>query len=365
MASYSYSLRKADPLNYFKALNAFDEALGLRPDAPEPLFNKALILGSLQFSIASEKAIAAYLNVEKSGGWHDELLVSNTVTEDQVATQLQSALARGDFVTAETVFNNQPEMSRTVSMRYAMNPLESGDLNEVAAFIAERLRRNYKDETLTAMLEPLNGPDRANIIQARRLVSTGAADYLHGDNMGSLTAYTKAEPYAANSSSTFDSLWIDLNIADTEVRLGHFDGARTALEKVVVVAEQKNLRWLLAMALSAFGSTRKLNSTFVDMINHLDEAVRIFEHIQANNSSFRAQNYLAAYRSQAGDLDGALKLATKCLQRTPASDHIRLLTALVVVISPSLYKKGLMEEAILPGNEALWHSPSIQPIRCS
>src|SRR5262249_3360818 len=120
-----------------------------------------------------------------------------------------------------------------VAMRYAMNPLDSADLNEVAAFIAERLRRNYKDETLTAMLEPLKGRDRDNVIQARRLVAEGAADYLRADNEGSLAAYQRAGAYAAQTSSTFDSLWIELNKADTEVRLGHSVPARTALEKVV------------------------------------------------------------------------------------------------------------------------------------
>ena len=343
-----------DALNYFKALKAFDEALKVRPDAPEPLFNRALIFRKLQFSSAAETATAAYLNVEKTGGWHDELLVTS-VTEDQVATQLQSALARGNLRAAEVVFNGEPEICRTVAMRYAMDPLEFADLHEVAAFIAERVRRSYKDETLTAMLEPLNGPDRENVIQARRLVSDGAAQYLRADNAGSLVEYDKAETYAANTSSTFDSLWIDLNRADTEVRLGHFDTARTALEKVVVVAEQKNLRWLVAMALSAFGSTRSLNSSFVDLNNHLEEAVRIFDEIHANPSSVRALSYLAFNASRAGDLDGALKLATKCLQRTQPSDHIRLVTVFSG-ISISLYKKGLTEEAVQAGNEAVFHA---------
>ena len=348
-------LAEQDSVNYFKALNAFNRALELQPNAPEPLFNKALILRKLQFSNAAEKATAAYLNTEKSGSWHDELVILTSVTEDQVATQLQSALNRGDFSTAEALFNNDPELCRIVAMRYSINPLESSDLKEVASFIGEQLRRKYRDETLTAMLDPLDGIDRVNVIQARSLVSSGAADYLRGDNAGSLAAYDQAETYVVNSSSTFDSLWVDLNRADTEVRLGHFDAARTALEKVVLVAEQKNMRWLVAMALSAFGSTRKLNSTFVDMINHLDEAVRIFEEIHANASAVRAQSYLASYRSQAGDLDGALKLATKCLQRTKASDHTRSLSALLV-ISNSLYKKGLTEEAVLAGNEAVLHA---------
>src|SRR5262249_46819495 len=151
-------------------------------------------------------------------------------------------------------------------------------------------------------------------------------------------------------ASTFDSLWIALNKADTEVRRGDFDNARAALERIVVVAEQKNLRWLLAMALSASGSTRKLTSTFMDYVNHLDEALRIFDEIHANTAALRAQSYLALSRYTAGDLDGALRIATMCLQRTPPTDHIRMVSA-SIVITGSLYKKGLTQEAVLVGYE--------------
>jgi hypothetical protein len=55
-------LAEQEPLNYFKALNAFDQALTRQPDAPEPHFNKALILRKLQFSAPAEKVTANYLN---------------------------------------------------------------------------------------------------------------------------------------------------------------------------------------------------------------------------------------------------------------------------------------------------------------
>jgi cellulose synthase operon protein C len=55
-----------------RALDAVDRALRLRPDLPEALFNRGLILEYLGLTSDAQQAWEAYLKVDSASGWADE-----------------------------------------------------------------------------------------------------------------------------------------------------------------------------------------------------------------------------------------------------------------------------------------------------
>jgi len=341
-----------DPINYFRALRAFDRVNKTAPSAPEAWFNRILILRKLQFSNIGQEEISKYVAKERDGPWNAELLRPNNLTEDQLSTQLESALSKHDSAAAEALFLRAPEISRTIAMQYALNPQETRENAEVAEFIGEMLRRRYGDNTVLAMTAPLRGPHRDDVIQARKLVADGANYYSRGENENSLKAYDQALEHTLKSQSEIDRVWVALNRVDTEIRILRFVEARAELDRLVTAAREKNLRWILASALTTYGSNSRLNTGFIDMMNRLEEAVRIFNSIDATNFAVRAQYYLAGHKNGAGDLDGALRLAVDCLRKTSPDDHLRLVSASWLV-SVILYKRGFTEEAVLAGRESL------------
>src|SRR5207237_926742 len=139
-------------------------------------------------------------------------------------------------------------------------------------------------------------------------------------------AYDKAEGLLRKTDSLFDRLWIDVNRVDTLVRAGQFEAARETLERIVSVSQRNGYVWLSAKALSIYGSTVRLTSSYAEMIRLLSEADRTFTAVRAFHDRVRVLYYLAIYQYGAGDQDEALKLALECLRLTDDGDSLRLST---------------------------------------
>ncbi len=341
-----------DPLYVFKALEEFETAEKRDPDAPEPRFNSLLVLRKLQLVHREETEVGAYSKIEKSGPWHDELLLQGLMEEERVAADLQAALDRHDEVAAQTIFTRSPELCRKIAMRYAMNPRDAGESEKIASFIGQTLKNRYGDETVAAMLETIPLPNAPDLIEARRLVTEGAGYYEKADHERSLSAYEKAISLVETGGSAFDRAWISVNKADTEVRLNRIDDAKNSLQDALFEAQRKNLKWVQALALVPYGSHRGLNSGFGEMMDRLEEAVRLFNEIGSPRDSVRARYYMMGYRFFAGDLDGALRMAVECLSLTDPANHI-LLASLHNFVSVILYKKGFVDQSIFIGDESV------------
>src|SRR5262249_22622013 len=149
-----------------------------------------------------------------------------------------------------------------IAMAFAMDSLASNEDERVADFIGEAIRKHFGDETVNSMLIPIRENGRSELLTVRKLVTEGSDSYLKGDNKGSLEAYQKAALALQNMDSPFDQLWLDLNRANSEIRLGQIQPAQAALESVVKQARSRNYKWVLASALSTYGSLRPLNSSF-------------------------------------------------------------------------------------------------------
>src|SRR5207248_1536770 len=148
-----------------------------------------------------------------------------------------------------------------------------------------------------------------------------------------------------------------------EIRLGQVELARNRLDNVVDQARLRKFKWILSTALSSYGSLRSLNASFTEMMDRLEEAARICDEIGTPKASAKSLFYMMGQRYFGGDLDGALQIAVQCLKVIESSDHIRLASTLAF-LEVILYKKGLMNQATLVGDEAVsqataGHNPSV------
>src|SRR5262249_43055282 len=144
----------------------------------------------------------------------------------------------------------------------------------------------------------------------------------------------------------------DLNRVDTQIRLGRLQTARETLLHIVTASREHGFLWMTAKALSIYGYTVKLTSSYGEMMDLLAEANRTFTELDAPHDRIRVLYYLSGFQNAAGDQDEALRLALECLELTNKSDASRIPT-LDWLIGSILYQRGMPEQAILFAKESV------------
>ncbi len=344
-------LSERDAMYTFKSLDQFEQAEKRNPAAPEAHYNRLLVLQQLHLTHLAESKESEYSRTERDESWRHEIL-TRSPSDEEIGMQLRMALSRNDRKTAADIFDKAPEVCRKIAMQYAMNPIEAVDSEQVALFVSAAIQQRYDDATVARMLAPLETSNRSDLIEARQLVTEGAALYLKSDLTGSIIAFDKAADLAKDKDSPFDHAWIDLNRANTEIRLFQTDEARTTLQNVVNQATKNNLKWILASAQSSYGAFAALNSTFAEMMERLEEAIRIYDSIGAPNASARPAFYVMGQRQLGGDYDGALRAAVRSLRAADPRDHVRL-SSVLGVVTPMLYKRGFVSSSSMVGQESV------------
>jgi len=346
-ASY-LALAENDPALILNAVEEFERASKLDPKAPEPLFNLVIAYRQLHFPKIAAEYFAKYTAVDASSAWQHELAIADKEDEASIVAELEESIST-NVEKAERLFKSNPELCRRLAMQYAFsNEQESPDL---IAFIASQMERRYGDSTISGMLAPLLTDQRETTIRLRKLVNRGARLYTDGNFAESLAAYTEASKLAGGPDS-FDSLWIDLNRVDTEIRLGKFDEARKRMARIIPTARDHGFLWLYAKALSIYGSTLRLTSSYTEMLDLLSSADQGFVRIDAPHDRIRVLYSLAYYHSAAGDQNEALKVALECLRLVNEGDTVRTST-LDWLIGSILYRLGMAEKALLFARESV------------
>jgi CHAT domain-containing protein len=346
------ALSEENPTYLINALDAFERAAAADPKAEEPLFNLVIINKKLHFLKRADEAFRRYSTIDKDSPWHRELAIAAKIDEESIHDQLTLAADNHDAAELQRLFEANPELCRRIALQYStLNEPESPAL---LRFIANQMEARYGDKTFSAMIEPLFGPDHDTIVAIREFVNEGATMFQAGAHEESLAPYAQAERLLTRTNSTFDRLWIDLNKADTLIKLGKFAASRQAIVQVVESARKNRFVWIAARALSIFGSTTKLTDSYAELLDRLSESDRTFAAIDAPHDRVRVLYYLSAYRHGAGDEEGALRLALECLLLVDNDrDAPVRLSTMDYLIGTILYRRGLSDRGLLFAKEAV------------
>jgi CHAT domain-containing protein len=349
------SLSETDPTQLLKALDSFERSSNLDPGAPEPLFNLVIVYRKLHFQKLADEYFRRYSAVDPASPWQHELANPDKTGEASIVDELERAIESHNVAEAERLFRANPELCRRMAMQYGLSNQPAPPA--LMRFIADQMERRYGDKTISAMMAPLFTEERDAAIAIRNLVNQGAALYSDGDFRESLAAYDAAADLARTKGTVFDRLWIDLNRADTEIRLGKFDAARTTLSRTIPLAGQHGFLWIKAKATSFYGSTFRLTNSYSEMIDLLTQADNQLIHLDASQDRIRVLYYLAAYRHFGGDQGEALRLALECLRLVNDGDAVRIST-LDWLIGSILYRLGMLEKSLLFAKESVEQNTS-------
>ena len=349
-------LSEADPSNLLKALEQFESASRLDPNAPEPRFNLALTYRKLRLHELADETVRRYGLIDKASPWHSELLADVSSEKASLIDGLRHAVESDQESEARRIFERDPDLFRNLANQYGTSNTEESI--RVLRFIAVEIERRYGDKTTTAILAPLLTEKQKTTVALRQFVTEGA-EALVAENPGSsFDAYHKADELLQRTNSPFDRLWIDLNRVDTQIRTGQFEAARRSLQHLVSEARRNRFLWLEAKALSIYGSTLRLTSSYGELMELLAEGDRLFVEMNASHDRVRLLYYRAMYEYGAGDYDEALRLALECVRRADDNDSLRL-ASLDWLIGSILYKRQLPDRAILFERESVEESQKV------
>jgi CHAT domain-containing protein len=346
-------LSEEDPRNLLKALEQFERAVQLDPNSLEPRFNLVITYRKLRLHKLADDTAKQYASMDSASAWHSEILVGNSPDRSVLIDGLRRAVEEKNQPESERIFERDPDLFRNYAGQYA-----SSDIDESPAllqFIASEMEQRYGDKTFSAMLAPLFSEKRKVTIAFRQFVTEGAESFVHEDLTGSFEAYRKAEGLVDKTDSAFDRLWLDLNRVDTQIRSGQFATARETLQRLVSTAHKNRYLWLEAKALSIYGSTLRLTSSYNGLVNFLADADHILAEMKATHDRIRVLYYRAFYQYGAGDNEEALKFALECIQRSDEADSLRI-ASVDWLIASVLYKEQLRDRAILFAKESIEQS---------
>src|SRR5206468_11389871 len=98
-------------------------------------------------------------------------------------------------------------------------------------------------------------------------VVSAAKQNKEGNIVEASELYARAAGTIGPKTSMFDRLWLDLNRVDTQIRIGAFDDARENLRHLVSASREYGFRWMTAKALSIYGYTPDLTSSYSEMLS--------------------------------------------------------------------------------------------------
>jgi hypothetical protein len=352
-------LSEEDPSNLLKALDQFEHASKVDVNAPEPRFNLVITYRKLRLRKLAEEAAQRYASIDRGSSWYSELLAETSSNKSALLDALRHAVETNNRSEAQRLFERDPDLFRNLANQYGTSNIEESPA--LLQFIASEIDRRYRDKTTSAMLAPLLTEQHKSTIALRQFVTEGAESLVEGNPAGSMAAYRKAEELLDQTNSVFDRLWIDLNRIDTQIRTGQFDAARQSLQLLISASRKNEFLWLQAKALSIYGSTLRLTSTYGELMKLLAQADQMFVEMNASHDRVRVLYYRAMYQYGADDYEEALKLALECVRRTDDSDSLRLVS-LDWLIGSILYRQQQPDRAILFEKESIEQSRKINNV---
>ncbi|HEX4999590.1 MAG TPA: CHAT domain-containing protein [Terriglobia bacterium] len=331
-------------VNYFKALTRFQAANRLAPLAPAPLYNLACVYRLVGLTDLAADARMEFEKVDGSRRWMADLEPRQPAEYGAFMDRLRKMLATGGKGAADRLFAADVPAYRRAVTDFALRSSDATGNDPAAQYVADRLRSDYKDETVAAMLEPLWGSNAKRVLESRRLVQAAILKYRRSRFEESVDLYDQARTALGDVASPFDRIWIEINQADAEIKLKKLDLAVGRLARIVPESRERHYQWVLGHVFTAQGADLGFAKGHDYAVGVLREAVAVFERIESSDDAARALYYLGLWQSLGGDDDGSIELLLQSFRATHPDDHLRL-SQLDSMLSRGLFRSGYLDFA--------------------
>jgi CHAT domain-containing protein/tetratricopeptide (TPR) repeat protein len=342
-AQYALAVQTEDPAHLASALAAADAALRLRPDFPEAVFNRALIIDRLGLRSQARAAWQRYLTIDRDSEWGREARrhLADLAPKSDFSTELSRDYARltHDAAAAQALAYRYPQEARVwgeseILARWA-RCRKSGDETEAATHLyvarafGDALARRSGERMLQAIVRAAEraGSGTSNDLAEAHL-QFREAQRIYKENRPA-----EAEPMFTSAGKRFEragspaALLARYFAANTIYDQGRIAESHKRLLGLLstsppeFVAHRAQVRWQLALADASLGR-------WGEAIVSLDDSVRIFEQLGEKKYATSVREILAEVYDRIGDPETAWHHRLIALRELGRSDGPRLQLAI-------------------------------------
>jgi CHAT domain-containing protein len=314
-AAYVARAREPDHAeDWLRALAAAERAAKAAPGRPEPLFNRALCLTSLNLRAEAERAWKAYLTVDRDPPWREEArqhLATLTRPDESDAwdtdrPRIIALAAAGDLAGVAPFVAPHAQALRTLVEDELLpawgrltldTPASAATVLSQARTLATTLFDAFGDRLLVDAVQAIDRTLAEQQLGAIRSLAQGFTTYgearrLYEENRvsNSETPFREARDLLRRTHDNPMALWCDLQLAIVEYYRGHLPEALKAVEDVGRVAGERGYRSLAARAFWMAGLSETFHPRYTRQIAAYERAFAEFDtlHERANAGAVRS-----------------------------------------------------------------------------
>lgn len=302
-----------DPASLVRALDAADQALDRKPDLPEALFNRAVVLDAIGLRTLGRRAWQRYLAADRTSAWSEEaghrLAVDQRLSHidkwDVASEDLLNAAARGDRSRVAGIVEAFPEEARTFSEgdylgRWAelttSDSAKAETLLQGIEVIGETLRATNGDTFVADATAAIRRGNAETLAQAHRLYREGRKTYADRQVVAAQPMLQKALILFQKAHSPME-LVTRYFFANTLLDASKNAEVVTALDSI---APSDGYRALRANILRTRGTALTRLGRLHEALDDLTRSVSLFEAMGERDSASRVRVGVAGLASRLG-----------------------------------------------------------------
>ena len=299
-----------------QSVDQFNRAVELNDSLTEARFNRALAYQEMMLRQQAEEAWREYLRKDATSPWADEakrhlklLEESRSATsqtnENLIEEFLDAQRAGDDNAAWQLVSKSYTSAGNEVTNRLLDSQLdltsgesstEPGASLPALSYVAQ-LELNHTGNRYTSDLVKnyrRMSPDVRSLLKgAREHMKAGDALFANSRYAEAVDEYTKAKLDYERAGNVAERLFADYTLAYCYVFLPDLKKARAAFERLSVVAERNDYRWLLANCLYRLAHVSADSSEYSKAVDYSSRALTAFERADDLNGVLKCLVQLA------------------------------------------------------------------------
>ena len=284
-----------------RALEHLDRAVELDASLLEALFNRALVLESLNLTARAEEAWKAYLEKDSRSKWADEGREHLRQIEQRITTRMPQSEDKifREFISGYEVRDDSRAWDALRSSRNsrgssiqnklieelvlsAANSAQANDrtglqaLRYVAHLENTLAGDSYTSDTV-AFYERVDPRHRPALATGRSLMRTAFEHFVRSDCAEAIKLYSEAERIFEQTGNDSELIFTRYRLAHCYIRQAERERARHVFEGLYPICKSKRYRWLLAQCEYQLADIKMGLTEYSEAIDHSKRAQQLFE----------------------------------------------------------------------------------------
>ncbi len=348
--------------DFARSLGKLDQALGLKPNLLEPLFNRAIVHQYLMLPNQAKDDWLEYLKNDPTSPWANEARRNlkslqdeenkPSQTKEQIRQDFQSAYEAHDSERAwEVIRHSRDAFSIGKQIRdqlldeylQASTNDENNDANsrlQALAFMGQLELKKTGDvytSELSRFYSRSSPGQRAILSQARELMKLGQGYYARAKPLDAIVVFNKSEELFTGIGDSWEAQYAELWIGYCYINASDTQRSVTILEPLASYFDRHNHKWLFMRALHLLSGAEYDLSEYSKALNHNHRSLALAEQMGDAIGAFNTLSilieqyrYIGNYEQALACVQGSLFIIDSCaLNQVQIAQHYGIIASVL------------------------------------